>query len=153
MQLLDDLDRRVVCVGHAEQELEARVIELEKAAQVLLELLVESLERLENGHGRSMFYGMSAPPRDPEDASDSSQRRSHGHDRHQPQQQIGTFGGRHRLRNPHGGTDVRRHEEKYHPKVQQASKDARAANACPHSGLPVSPDQRRSGFIRSSILP
>ena len=44
----DDVDRRVVGVGHAEEELIGRVIELEEAAEVLLEPLIHALERLED---------------------------------------------------------------------------------------------------------
>ena len=55
LQFLDDLDRRVVRVGHAEEQLETRVIEPEEAPQVLLEPFVDPLERLEDGHRRGMI--------------------------------------------------------------------------------------------------
>ena len=52
LQLMDHLDGRVVRVGDAKEQLVARVVELEKAPQVQLELFVESLERFENRDGR-----------------------------------------------------------------------------------------------------
>ena len=45
-QLLHHANRRVVGVGDAEEQLVGRVVELEEAAQVLLELFVEPLQRL-----------------------------------------------------------------------------------------------------------
>ena len=50
LQLLNDLDRRVVRLGDAKEKLVTRVVELEKAPQVQLELFIEPLERLEDRH-------------------------------------------------------------------------------------------------------
>ena len=47
-QLLHHGDRRIVLVGHAEEQLIGGIIEPEEAPQVLLELLVQALERLED---------------------------------------------------------------------------------------------------------
>ena len=74
-------------VGETAEELERRVVELEEAAQVLLKLFIQSLERFEDGDRGSVIVISTYPgARDPEHASDPAERRHHGHDGHQSQQ-------------------------------------------------------------------
>ena len=58
-QLLHDRDGRVVGVGDAEEQLVDGIIELEEAAQVLLEPFVQPLERLEDRDRRRVIGAAS----------------------------------------------------------------------------------------------
>ena len=60
-ELLHHADGRILGVGHAEEELEDRVIEPEEAPEIVLQAVVDPLERLEDRDGRGVVREIPRP--------------------------------------------------------------------------------------------
>ena len=89
----DHVDRRIVGVGHAEEELEDRIVELEEAAEVLLEPLVDPLERLEDRDRRACSRARFRRGRVIQSSAANEMRVDrHREDGHQSEQQIDAWG-------------------------------------------------------------